>query len=192
MKKQRLNEQLYRIHLECSAHWPTTWNLIQTATDNNIHREMEAHYNRLNKKLDQLLHKQAKHPTPPGRSKDQKQFYTRIKNLTRGIKKFCRIYKIVYQVGNNTGSVYRGMGVPWRKKCRCSSGGGWDLHWPNCSLCFNTKLPSLNCLCLAVNGCYRTVPPLTVAARSETWVCGRSPAEIVGSNPTGGMDVCLL
>jgi hypothetical protein len=22
--------------------------------------------------------------------------------------------------------------------------------------------------------------------------CGRSPAEIVGSNPTGGMDVCLL
>jgi hypothetical protein len=23
-------------------------------------------------------------------------------------------------------------------------------------------------------------------------VCGRSPVEIVGSNPTGGMDVCLL
>ena len=22
--------------------------------------------------------------------------------------------------------------------------------------------------------------------------CGRSPAEIVGSNPTGGMDICLL
>jgi len=29
-------------------------------------------------------------------------------------------------------------------------------------------------------------------ARSEAWVCGRSPAGIVGSNPTGGMDVCLL
>jgi hypothetical protein len=25
-----------------------------------------------------------------------------------------------------------------------------------------------------------------VAARSEEWVCGRSLAEIVGSNPTGG------
>jgi len=25
-----------------------------------------------------------------------------------------------------------------------------------------------------------------VAARSKVWVCGRSPAEIVGSNPTGG------
>jgi len=23
------------------------------------------------------------------------------------------------------------------------------------------------------------------------WVCGRSPAEIVGSNPTGDMDVCV-
>ena len=23
-------------------------------------------------------------------------------------------------------------------------------------------------------------------------LCGRSPAEIVGSNPTGGMDICLL
>jgi len=31
-----------------------------------------------------------------------------------------------------------------------------------------------------------------VAARPKTYICGRSPAEIVGSNPTGGMDVCLL
>ena len=34
--------------------------------------------------------------------------------------------------------------------------------------------------------------PVSVAARSKVWVCGRSPAEIVGSNPTGGVDVCLL
>ena len=31
-----------------------------------------------------------------------------------------------------------------------------------------------------------------VAARSKALFYGRSPAEIVGSNPTGGMDVCLL
>ena len=31
--------------------------------------------------------------------------------------------------------------------------------------------------------------PVPVAARSKAWICGRSPAEIVGSNPTGGMDV---
>ena len=28
--------------------------------------------------------------------------------------------------------------------------------------------------------------PVPVAARSKAKVCGRSPAEIVGSNPTGG------
>ena len=32
--------------------------------------------------------------------------------------------------------------------------------------------------------------PVPVATRSKAWVCSRSPAEIVGSNPTGGMDVC--
>ena len=31
-----------------------------------------------------------------------------------------------------------------------------------------------------------------VAARSKALVCGLSPAKIVGSNPTGGMDVCVL
>ena len=34
--------------------------------------------------------------------------------------------------------------------------------------------------------------PVPVAAPSKTWVCGRSPAEIVDSNPTVGMDVRLL
>jgi len=29
-----------------------------------------------------------------------------------------------------------------------------------------------------------------VATQSKDMVCGRSPAEIVGSKPTGGMDVC--
>jgi len=34
--------------------------------------------------------------------------------------------------------------------------------------------------------------PVPVAARSKAQVCGRSPAENVDSNPTGGMGVCLL
>ena len=34
--------------------------------------------------------------------------------------------------------------------------------------------------------------PVPVAARSKAYVYGLSPAEIVGSNPTGGMEVCLL
>jgi hypothetical protein len=31
-----------------------------------------------------------------------------------------------------------------------------------------------------------------VAARSKVWVCGRSLTGIVGLNPTGGMDVCVV
>jgi hypothetical protein len=31
-----------------------------------------------------------------------------------------------------------------------------------------------------------------VAARSKAWVCGRSPAKTIGSNPTRGRDVRLL
>jgi hypothetical protein len=33
---------------------------------------------------------------------------------------------------------------------------------------------------------------IAVAARSKASVCGRSLTGIVGSNPSGGMDVCLL
>jgi len=36
---------------------------------------------------------------------------------------------------------------------------------------------------------HKSVP---AAARSKVWGCGRSHAEIVGSNPTGGIDVGLL
>jgi hypothetical protein len=39
---------------------------------------------------------------------------------------------------------------------------------------------------------YKNQMPIPVAAQSETYVCGRLVAGIVGSNPAGGMDVCLL
>jgi len=34
--------------------------------------------------------------------------------------------------------------------------------------------------------------PVPLAVRSKAQVFGRSPAEFVGSNPTQGLDVCLL
>ena len=34
--------------------------------------------------------------------------------------------------------------------------------------------------------------PIPVAERFKAWICGRSLAGIAGSNPAGGMDVCLL
>jgi hypothetical protein len=36
------------------------------------------------------------------------------------------------------------------------------------------------------------VVPIPVAVRSKAWVCGRSLTRIEGSNPTGGMDVCVV
>jgi hypothetical protein len=39
---------------------------------------------------------------------------------------------------------------------------------------------------------YTCFMPVPVAVLSKAWVCGRSPAEIVGSNPAAGMDVRLL
>jgi len=38
---------------------------------------------------------------------------------------------------------------------------------------------------LYANELQRICQPVPVAARSKAWVCGRSPAEIVGSNPAG-------
>jgi hypothetical protein len=34
--------------------------------------------------------------------------------------------------------------------------------------------------------------PVPMVALSKAWVCGRSPAETVGSIPAGVMDVCIL
>ena len=34
--------------------------------------------------------------------------------------------------------------------------------------------------------------PIPLAARSKAWVWGRSLAGNVGSNPAGGMDVCVV
>jgi len=44
--------------------------------------------------------------------------------------------------------------------------GRWDLTWDKYVV---SELPAL------------------AAVRRKVWVCGHSPAEIVGSNPTGGM-----
>jgi len=39
---------------------------------------------------------------------------------------------------------------------------------------------------------FRRSVPIPVAARSKAWVFGRLLAGIAGSNPNGGMDVCIL
>jgi hypothetical protein len=49
------------------------------------------------------------------------------------------------------------------------------------------------CVCIHIcNVCVYVRVPIPVAARSKAWVCDRSLARILGSNPAGGMDACLL
>jgi len=68
-------------------------------------------------------------------------------------------------------------------------------------LIFNTLIAELNSICylLALLGVHHLlhvsrirVKSLTLRQFSSSEACGRSPTEIVGSNPTGGMDICLL
>jgi hypothetical protein len=81
-KKQQLNEQLYKTHLECATQWATILQMIQSTIDSKIQQVMEAHYNHLNKKLDQLLQNQPKKATKSTRREERHQFYTGIENLT--------------------------------------------------------------------------------------------------------------
>ena len=64
---------------------------------------------------------------------------------------------------------------------------------------FPLHFPSRASVCHHIStGLYHTFSTLShkgmvqMAIPSKVWVCGRSPAAIEGSNPTGGMDVCLL
>ena len=38
----------------------------------------------------------------------------------------------------------------------------------------------------------RQISPIPVAEPPKAWVCGHSLAGIMGSNPTGGVGVCLF
>jgi len=57
IKNQKLNKQLYNAHLKCAKTWNNNWLIIQPIIDNKLQQEMEAHYNNLNKKLDNIQSK---------------------------------------------------------------------------------------------------------------------------------------
>ena len=58
------------------------------------------------------------------------------------------------------------------------------------SASFKNQLPMISCY-LQFHSVVVSVP-VPVAAWSKAWVHGRSPTEIVGSNPTRGKEVCML
>ena len=79
---KKLNEQLYRLHLDCADKWSNTWHIIQQNIDQKLVQEMETHYNNLNIKLDKLQLKQQ----GTKQTKDYQQrykFHARTINLTK-------------------------------------------------------------------------------------------------------------
>jgi hypothetical protein len=40
VKKQKLNEQLYKAHLQCATTWPSSWQTIQSTIDDKLQLEM--------------------------------------------------------------------------------------------------------------------------------------------------------
>ena len=84
----------------------------------------------------------------------------------------------------------------------CISFRGWNsklwiglsrlVYWGTCGCCTVISLITLLASFPSILFCvYKRVSPVPVAAQSKALVCGRSPAEILGSNPTGSwMFVC--
>jgi len=80
-KKIKLNEQLFKIHLKCADNWQRIWPIIIQSIDYKLTKEMETHYNNINRKLDKLQReKQTKRKTDTHHQRTQ--FYTRMVNLT--------------------------------------------------------------------------------------------------------------
>ena len=48
IKKQKLNEKLYKLHLECVSQWNVHWHTIQQMIDYKLQLQTELHYNHLN------------------------------------------------------------------------------------------------------------------------------------------------
>jgi hypothetical protein len=55
MKKEKLNEKLYYIHLENAKEWDNLWNCIQTAIEYKLQAMSEILYKKLNKKIRQIM-----------------------------------------------------------------------------------------------------------------------------------------
>jgi hypothetical protein len=54
----KLNEQLYKLHLECADKCPNIWHTLLTTIAQKLTLEMESYYDNLNKKLDKPFNKQ--------------------------------------------------------------------------------------------------------------------------------------
>jgi len=75
-KKQKLNRDLYDIHLKAAQEWGNIWYSILDSIHDTINQESEKKYKTISTKLNQLSKTQTNNPN------HQKQFYPRVVNNT--------------------------------------------------------------------------------------------------------------
>jgi hypothetical protein len=76
MKKVKLNQQLYNIHLKAAQEWGNSWFIILDHINESINKEMTKKHETINLKLKKL--EKAQTPTPT----HYKKFYPRVVNKT--------------------------------------------------------------------------------------------------------------
>ena len=93
-KKQHLNQQLYRTHLQNAQQYEGMWQHIQHVIDEQLHKQMENQYQKLNRKLDRLMNSTNKQNT-----QKTVNFQPRIVNLSQ--TKFTKQQIKILSLGPN-------------------------------------------------------------------------------------------
>ena len=75
-KKEKLNHELYKIHLRMAQEWDNTWHIIHDSILNSLNKEMEKKYKSIEDKINRLTLNQTKKPNT------NTQFYPRVANET--------------------------------------------------------------------------------------------------------------
>jgi hypothetical protein len=76
MRKAKLNEKLYKIHLKAAQEWGNSWYTILDHINDSTHKEMEKKTQTTNQKFKKLEKIQISNPT------QYKKFYPRVVNKT--------------------------------------------------------------------------------------------------------------
>jgi hypothetical protein len=95
---------------------------------------------------------------------------------------------IRYIVGKSTGA-WSWLFTPSRFEVKNQSSYNFSLSYPFLS---DTGHFTLHYLCPYIFRVLRILMTISDAARFKAWVCGLSFSGFVSSNPTAGIDVCLL
>ena len=82
-KKQRINQKMYKLHLEYANKWKNLWTILDQNTEEGLSQDMETHYAHLNQKLDNLQIQQQKKEGRKNTKNTEYQFYKRTINLTK-------------------------------------------------------------------------------------------------------------